>query len=303
MNYNILKYLVSEGFKGVLKNKKSAFASLIIMYITLITVGLGIAGAKNVSSIVEQLEREFPIKVFIKDNISKDDLAYMEDSIRVIPYVNDVKYTSKAEAFKNKKEEMKGTADVMMLSYTETNNPFPADFTITLTDLSKSEEVVNELNKLDNVYMKDGKKYIVTKYDTITKLNKVKKGIKIMFIILGGLLVTGSVLIIGNTIKLAVNSRKREISIMKYVGATNNFIRAPFVVEGIVIGIIATAISLLTVGTLYSIIYKKSGGNLFSYQVLSFSDLFSTELIAFAILGIGIGVIGSIISMKKYLKV
>lgn len=307
MNYNIVSYLIGEGFKNVLKNKKSTFAAFFIMFATMITVGLGMAGASNLTSIINQLESDFPINVYIDDTASQDDIKNMEEQIKSLDYVNSVTYTSKEQALKNERENLGDTANVVLNSYTESNNPFPASFTVTLTDLEKSSEVIPILQQLENV-KKDkstGNPCVVTKQDTINGLNKAKKVIRIIFFVVGVLLIVISTVIISNTIKLTVHARRREISIMKYVGATNNFIRAPFIVEGIVIGVVAVAVSLLVSGSVYELIYNSLNSMISTknYQLLLFKDIFYEILLVFAVLGIGIGVLGSSLSMKKYLKV
>ena len=303
MNYNILSYLIGEGFKNVFKNKKSTFAALIIMFATMITVGLGLAGAQNITSIIDQLEKDVPVTVFIKDGLSTSELNKMEDYIRSIGYVNDVEYTSKPEALKNAKEKLADNADLLE-QYTENNHPFKASYAITLKKLENSKDVVDILNMSDDI--KENIFEIKTSDTVINGLNKADKGIKIVFICMAVLLIGVSIVIISNTIKLTVHARRREISIMKYVGATNNFIRAPFIVEGIVIGIIAIAISILSLGGIYRLVYSKFNSTLvtnFSIKLLQFSDIFQVVIIVYLILGIGIGVLGSILSMKKYLKV
>lgn len=307
MNYNIVSYLIGEGFKNVLKNKKSTFAAFIIMFVTMITVGLGIAGGSNITSIINQLENDFPINVYIEDTASQDDIKDMEEQIKSIEYVNNVTYTSKEKALEKERESLGDTANVVLNSYTESNHPFPASFTVTLTDLEKSSEVISILQQLDKVKKdENGNPCVITKQDTIIGLNKVKKGIRIAFFSIGVLLIVISTIIISNTIKLTVHARRREISIMKYVGATNNFIRAPFIVEGIVIGVIAVAASLLITGGIYELVYNACNSMItatLNCQLLLFKDIFYENLLVFSVLGIGIGVIGSSLSMKKYLKV
>ena len=307
MNYNIVSYLIGEGFKNVLKNKKSTFAAFIIMFVTMITVGLGIAGGSNITSIINQLENDFPKNVYIEDTASQDDIKDMEEQIKSIEYVNNVTYTSKEKALEKERENLGDTANVVLNSYTESNHPFPASFTVTLTDLEKSSEVIAILQQLDDVKKdENGNPCVITKQDTITGLNKVKKGIRIAFFSIGALLIVISTIIISNTIKLTVHARRREISIMKYVGATNNFIRAPFIVEGIVIGVIAVAASLLITGGIYELVYSACNSMItatFNCQLLLFKDIFYENLLVFSVLGIGIGVLGSSLSMKKYLKV
>ena len=148
---------------------------------------------------------------------------------------------------------------------------------------------------------------ITSNNQTISTLMNIAKWVRIATGILLLILVIISVFIIANTIKLTVHARRKEISIMKYVGATNRFIRGPFLVEGIVIGILSALISLLIVGITYNII----SGNLMQKEIiktiginlLSFSEMFSSIILVYLILGIGVGVIGSSISMRKYLDV
>lgn len=303
MNYNILSYLIGEGFRNVLRNKKSTFAALIIMFATMITVGFGLAGAQNITSMIKQLEDEVPVTVYIKDGLQTSEVDEIEDYIKSIDSVNKVEFTSKAEALQVAKDKLADNAELLG-KYTENNHPFPASYTVTLTDITKSQDVVNSINSQEDI-----KKNIIeikTPDTVINGLNKVDKGIKFLFFGLGGLLIAVSIIIIANTIKLAVHSRRREISIMKYVGATNNFIRAPFIVEGIVIGVVATAISVLTLGIVYHFAYGKFSSILISnigFGMLQFGDIFKMVIIVYAVLGIGIGVLGSMLSMKKYLKV
>ncbi|MBO5349111.1 MAG: permease-like cell division protein FtsX [Clostridia bacterium] len=303
MNYNILNYLIGEGFKNVLKNKKSTFASLIIMFVTMITVGLGIAIAQNITSIIEQFEQGVPITLYVEDGLESSELQDIEEYIKSIDSVNNVTFTSKPEALKLAKEKLSDSAEVLK-QYTENNHPFKVSYAITLTDIKKSAEVVDILN---NAEILNGKISEIKSSDIIINgLSSVDKGINIACIGLGILLISVSIVIISNTIKLTVHARRREISIMKYVGATNNFIRAPFVVEGIVIGIIAIAISILSLGGIYHLIYNVGNSALmtnFNFKMLQFNEVFQSIIIVYLILGIGIGVLGSILSMKKYLKV
>lgn len=303
MNYNILNYLISEGFKNVFKNKKSTFAAIIIMFATMITMGLGIAGAKNITSIMKQLEQDVPIKLYIKDDVQKSKLADIEDYIKSIEYVNSVVFTTKAEALQAAKEKLSESANLLE-TYNENNHPFKASYAITLTNLNESSKVVETLNSAE--ILKDKIEKIESSDIIIEGLNSIDKGIKIIFLCMGILLIIVSTVIISNTIKLTVHARRKEISIMKYVGATNNFIRAPFIVEGIVIGIIAIAISILSLGGIYHLIYNACNNILmtkFNFIMLQFNEIFQSIIIVYSLLGIGIGVLGSVLSMKKYLKV
>ena len=132
-------------------------------------------------------------------------------------------------------------------------------------------------------------------------------GVKIVTGVILVLLVIISIFIIANTIKLTVHARRKEISIMKYVGATNSFIRWPFIVEGMIIGVIASAISILVIAVVYNLIAEQMVNSQFMRTVgislVGFSEMFSSIIFVYMLLGVGIGAIGSIISMRKYLKV
>jgi len=150
-------------------------------------------------------------------------------------------------------------------------------------------------------------KKVTSSNETISTLVKIAKGVKLGSYVIITVLVAVSVFIISNIIKLTVYARRKEISIMKYVGATNGFIRWPFAVEGIIIGLISGAISLGIIATLYLLIAQNV--NFISFlskiglSLLEFSEMFNLILIVYLVLGVGIGILGSTLSMRKYLKV
>lgn len=185
--------------------------------------------------------------------------------------------------------------------YEGDRNPLQDSYVVTLTDLEKSEQVKDAIEKndiVDNVEIRS---------NTINTLIKIANGINTASIVILVLLVLISIFIITNTIKLTVHARRKEISIMKYVGATNGFIRWPFVVEGIIIGVISALISILLLGLAYNgttnAVLNLLQSTSLPLGIISFSDMFGLVLIVYLCLGIGIGVIGSIISMRKYLEV
>ena len=304
VNYSIISYLIGEGLKNFIKNKKSTFAALLIMFVTMITVGIGFAAAQNVTSIFRQLEEEVPVIVYIKDGLSSSEQKNIEDYIKSISFVNNVNYTSKAEALKKAREKLADSAEILD-KYTENNHPFKASYSVTLTDISKSSEVIDILKQSEEIF--EDVEEISSPDTFIDGLSKIDRWIKIGLFGIGAVLIAGSVVIIGNTIKLTVHARRREISIMKYVGATNNFIRAPFVVEGVVIGMVAIAISILSLGGIYHLVYNVVMNSVWmngvELELLQFGEIFKSTIVVYLVLGVGIGVIGSMLSMKKYLKV
>ena len=329
MKYNIISYLIGDGIRNIAKNKKSTFSAIAIMLVTMLTVGICFVIAENANAILNKMETDYPLEIYLDDNITVSEREKLENEIRNLEYVNpNITYISKEEAYYNAAEKLGDS--VMIAGYTEKEHPFPQSYRITFTDLDKLKEVVGKIEQFDYVIGTsetnssvdaDGKTHIKedndSKKDKKSKaeiLSSFKKNVNITLVVIGGILVAFSIVIIGNTIKLTVHARRKEISIMKYVGATNNFIRAPFIVEGIVIGIIASLISLITLAGIYVWVRNTALGNGLSgwlenlgvssgFDLLEFSQLFQNVFLIFLCMGIGIGVIGSIWSMKKYLKV
>lgn len=310
MRYNLISYLIGDGVKNITKNKKSTFSAITIMLITMLTVGICLVIGENVNSILGKMQEEYPLEIYLKNNITVSEKDRLESEIRNIEYVNPkITYITKEEAY-HKALEKVGNDVVGIGGYTENEHPFPPSFIITFKNLEKADEVAEQIEKLDNVIgtTKDDQKH-----NTKT-LTAFSRNTNIALIAMGGILIVFSIVIIGNTIKLTVHARRKEISIMKYVGATNNFIRAPFVVEGIIIGVISSLISIIALAALYVWVKGNIIGNgLESWlqdlgvssgiQLLEFNQMITEISIIFLILGIGIGVVGSLVSMKKYLKV
>ena len=300
MKYNRLGYLIGEGFTNVFKNKKSTGASLMIMCATMIIFGVFLILGENINHFVQQVESAQGIQVFATDEATDEQIQQLGEEIKKIDGVNTIEYKSKEAALDQMKEKFEDNQDLLE-GYEGDNNIFTASYVVTLTDLNLSGQVQDTISKLDNV------KKITSSDETVSTLINLANGIKIVTGVILILLIVISIFIIANTIKLTVHARRKEISIMKYVGATNGFIRWPFIVEGMIIGIIASAISILIVAVAYNFIAEQMVNSQFMKMVgvslVGFSDMFSSIIFVYMLLGIGIGALGSIISMRKYLKV
>ncbi len=306
MRYNVITYLIGEGIRNVFKNKKSTSASIIIMSLTMLIFGVFFVITENINSIMKQIESEQGIEVFLYD-ISEDQTKAIGDYIRNIDGVNTVEYKTKEDALNQLKSQFKDRED--LLSGYDENNIFPASYVVTLTDLTKSDEVQQKIKAYDDGKSDSEKviKNITSKDETVSTLISLANGVKIITGVILVILILISIFIIANTIKLTVHARRREISIMKYVGATNSFIRWPFIVEGIIIGIISGAISIIILGINYNLIAGKilesQVVSAMNINLLTFADMFGLIVLVYTILGVGIGVLGSCISMRRYLKV
>lgn len=303
VRYNILGYLLGEGFRNVFKNKKSTGASLIIMCATMLIFGLFFVIGENVNYIMEEVESQQGMQVFLVKDATDEQIKQVREQINELKNkgigIGTVEYVSKEDALNSLKERFGENGDLLNGYYEK--NPLKPSYVVTLTDLEQSDEVYAQIEQLEYV------NNIEVRNDTIDALIHIANGIRIVSGVILILLIVISIFIIANTIKLTVHARRKEISIMKYVGATNGFIRWPFIVEGIIIGVISAMISIVLLGVSYNWAIGKllgsSVANMVSFNLLTFSDMFALVLSVYLVLGIGIGVIGSAISMRKYLEV
>ena len=300
MKYNIFGYLIGEGFSNVFKNKKSTGASLMIMCATMIIFGIFLILGENINHFVSQIESAQGIQVFINNDTTQEQIDEIGEKIRQINGVSTVEYVSKEDALEIMRERFKDNPEALE-GYDEEHNIFPASYVVTLSDLTLSQEVQDQILTFDHI------KNIESRDQTVDTLISLANGIKIVTGVILVLLIIISVFIIANTIKLTVHARRKEISIMKYVGATNGFIRWPFIVEGILIGIISAIITIVILGFTYNFIADKISSsevmNVMGYNLLTYSNMLSMLFVVYIGMGIGIGAVGSAISMRKYLEV
>ena len=297
VRYNILSYLIGEGFKNTLKNKKSTGAALTIMCMAMLMFGVFFILGENVNYMMAQLEATQGMQVFLKLDATEAESKEVGAKIRAIEGVNTVEYVSGSEGYNSWIEQLQESSAIIE----GLGEIMPDSYIVTLTDLSLNQSVQQQIKSLDKVDSITGRN------DTISMLMSITKGVRIITFAILAVLVIISIFIITNTIKLTVHARRKEISIMKYVGATNSFIRWPFIVEGIIIGLIAALITILVVGLIYNLVtsnlvqtetFAKLGVKLYT-----FADMFNLLIITYIVLGTGIGVVGSSISMRKYLEV
>lgn len=301
MRFNNITYLISEGFINIFKNKKASVASLLTMFCAMFIFGIFFVIGENANYIVEQVSSSQGIRVFILNDATDDEINNLESNIwNLGDKIATVRFVSKQEALETMKKEFGEKSDLLE-GYEGDNNIFPAAFDVNLTDLSYTREVESAISRMENV------KEIRSSNQTIDTLIKIANGVKAAIGVIFVLLIIMAVIIIANTVKLTVHARRKEISIMKYVGATNGFIRGPFIVEGILIGVVSALLTLLALASVYNTIIDAIGQSsvlqTMKLSLLTFPNMIQTIGIVFLGLGIGIGIIGSSISMKKYLDV
>ena len=297
MRFNVIKYLIGEGIRNLFKNKKSTISSLMIMCATMFIFGLFFVIGENINAFVKNVADAQEIRVIIKNEATETDIQEIGNEILLIEGVRNVEFVSKEDALEYMIEQL---GEETMSIYRE-RNILPVAYDVTLTDLELNDEVQEQILEMDFV------KKIISSNQVISQVVSLAKGVRVVTAGLLILLIIISVAIISNTIKLAVHSRRKEISIMKYVGATNSFIRWPFLVEGMLIGVIAGLLSVAIIGGAYTLTADKMAGTTFfemiNWKLLEFKDMFKLILTVYLGLGIGIGAVGSGISMRKYLEV
>ena len=300
MKYSIFGYLIGEGFRNFFKNKKSTAASLIIMCATMFIFGIFFLIGENVNYIIEQVQSNQAMQVFINPEATAEQEQELEAKIKELPYINTIEYVSQEQAL-NEVKSWLGEDSSILDAYSGKDNPFKASYVITLTDLTKSDEIEEQIQTFENVSK------VTVGIETINKLVDIANGIRTATGVILVLLILISIFIIANTIKLTVHARRKEISIMKYVGATNGFIRWPFIVEGILIGVISALITVVILGFAYNFVADQISSSetmtTMGYNLLTYSNVLSMLFTVYIIMGIGIGAIGSAISMRKYLEV
>lgn len=293
-------YIIKSGFRNCFKNTKSTITSLLTMFCAMFLFGAFFAIGENVNNVMNQVQSQQGMEVFILNDTTDSEAQELGEKIRQIEGVNKVTYKTKQQALDSMKEGLKDYQEVLD-GLTQEVNFFPSSYIVTLTDLSYNQEVQRQIRNLEHV------DDITSSDQTIETLMKIANGVRFAIGVIFVLLLVISITIISNTIKLSVHARKKEIEIMKYVGATNGFVRGPFIIEGILIGIVAAVITLIVIGVLYNNIATslESSDVLAKMRIslLRFQDFYTYVVIVYGILGIGIGIIGSSISMKKYLSV
>lgn len=299
MRFRIIKNIFKQGLEGLWRNRTMGLASVSSILAVLLILGLVLILVLSINNAVVEIKSQFDVlQVFLEDEISPKEMEVFEDYLRNNDKVDSFQVETSDEALEKMKESL--GEDAYILDGMEKDNRLPNSFIIKLKKIEYTDSVVGEIKELSGV---DTVPYYK---DLIDKLIKISTYIRMGGLIITGALVFVSIFIISNTIKLTVASRKREINIMKYVGATNGYIRGPFIMEGILFGLVAAALAILFTNLGYEYFFKAISDKL--YYVLSIylippEVLFKDISIIFISIGAGIGAVGSILSLKRYLNV
>lgn len=291
-------YLIKEGYENLKKHGGKTVSTMLIICATMLVLGIFIILLQNVNKNVETVRLQQGLQALIEDTATAEEKEYMMDKIKNIGHVKDVEYLDKNMAYEDAKELFKDQE--YFLEGLENVNIFPESFVVTFSDIEYGDEIKSQVEKIDGIYK--------VKYDesTIQAVIALSKIANVFLLGIGAVLLVVSIFIISNTIKLAVYSNKREIFIMRYIGATNKFIKMPFIIEGTIMGILSAIISFIVISLAYVVLYARLpqiGSSLGVFGFMPYSTLWYQILIAYVVLGLFIGIFGSAISIKKYLKV
>ena len=296
--FRILGRNIRDSFKSVFRNFSLSLASISCITITLIVVSVAIILTYNVNNFATSVEKDVTIVAFLDVDITKEETDKVEEEIKKLDNIENYVYRSKTEITK----EMMESSDVfdsIMSEWNEDENPLQATFQVKVVDIETIGDVAEKIKNIDNVsvvkYGEGMVEQLVSVFDTVKNIS--------LIVVLALILVTA--FLISNTIKITIFSRRREIEIMRLVGASNINIKIPFILEGLFLGIIGSIIPVLVTIYGYVAIYDKFGGKLFTQIISLIKPEPFIYLVALTLVGIGmiVGMFGSWRAVRKHLKI
>ena len=301
MRASSIKYLVKEGCKSTLKNKLMSIASIGVLTACLLLIGAAILLVLNVNEIVGYVQAQNEVVIFLNDEYSEDELKSLRSFLEDHENIAEKSFVTKEQALRDQMEAL--ADDGALYEELKDNNPYPDSYVIKLRDLDKMDQTVNDIKAKSIVYKINAPTDIAGMLISIQNIaGYIGAGVIVILVIV-------SLVIISNTISLTVFSRRKEINIMKYVGATDGFIRLSFLVEGAVIGLTACVLAFAIVGGIYSVVYGLLQSNTPSIlssaigQVIPFKDVALILFGCFLVGGLVTGICGSLMSIRKHLRV
>lgn len=301
MKTSSVRYLAGQGLKSIWTNRMMSFASFCIILVSLLMVGISVLLSINLNRIIGGIEGKSEVVVQIKDDADDKAQEELRQKLEKLPNVNEVQFYSKEEAWKSMLEGMTDE-EKDFFQYAD-DNPLPDTFRITVVDIQKMTETTTQIDTFDSVESTKSPTAFADVLISIRRLVTIVSGAIVLALIIV------CMIIISNTTRASVFARRKEINIMKYVGANNSFIRIPFFVEGMIVGILAAAAALLLTMFAYNGVYNILNDDFKLWNILgvkslySFSDMILTVAASYAVAGALIGAVGTSISIGKHLKV
>ena len=281
-------YLVKEGVKNVWSNRIMSIASICVL-----VTGAAALMSLNVSEMVDAVGQNNEITVYIKEDLSQIEAKYVGRDIEKMDNIKEVIFVPSAEALAKYKEQL---GDQLFERLGDRKKVLPDAFRVQMLDLSKYDDTVRQIKALQGVDTISDRREFAKKLTKVSNLvNIIAVGVVVALIVI-------SLFIIANTIRATMYSRRFEISIMKSVGATNMFVRMPFLIEGMVIGFISAALSTGALALLYNALVNVLVRTDLPIDYIPFARVVVPLMLAFIIVGVLVGFFGGFISIRKYLK-
>ncbi|MBO5274708.1 MAG: ABC transporter permease [Clostridia bacterium] len=291
-----LTYFIGQSFKGLWRNGVMSLASITVLMSCLLVMGSFSLLLANINYNMEEIGLLNEIVVFIDENSTDEQVAAIGTEIKGLDNVSGVRFISREEAHESEMAKLADHPNLLQRMSLD-KEIYRHSYVITYSDNSRVSTLQYQLEHLEN----EGVSKIICRTDLAETIESLKSGITMIFIWFLAILMVVSIFVIINTIKLAVFARRQEISIMRYVGATNWFITLPFVFEGIFIGLLAGGIGYLLQWYLETYVYNIIITDYNMISVMAYADISHYVIAAFLAIGVVTGIIGSSISLRKYL--
>ena len=291
---------IKEAFQGIARNKGMSLLSVISIMAVLVLFGVVVLLVLNMTGIVNETEKKVDkVVVYLNDDANEDSIRAIIKKAENTGYVKDVSYTSKEQAWQDFSKNMELTNDAYFLEGME-ENPLPASITLQLSNIKQAKTVANTLQGMPGVYQVD---YL---NELIGKIVQINDWVRILGVAVVAILLIIAIVLIHNTIKSTLANRSQEIQIMKYIGASNGYIRRPLLIEGLVFGVVAGALALVLVYLGYKGmfgLFDERLNVLMGLRLIRPTDMLKDMAIMFLCIGVGVGLIGSSLSLKRFLDV
>lgn len=301
MKLSSVKYLADQGVENIWKNKMMAFATFCVLLISLMLVGISSLFYININSMIDGIGGRNEIAVFVTKGTPQERVDALGDELRAIDNIATVEYVSKDQALESMISSMP-EYEILFASL-DGDNPLVDGFSVTVDDLSKTSETVAQIQLKTDIYL------VRASYDFVEFLLELRRILTMVAGVIILALAIVSLIMISNTTKASVFARREEIQIMKYVGATNSFIRTPFFVEGMVTGLFAGIGAFLITWLAYTSVFDMLADQpglmnvVGTGNLIPFADIRLFVLVSYLLAGALIGALGSVISTRKHINV
>ena len=296
-----MNYLFKQGIKNIWTNRIMSVASFCILMVSLLLIGFTTLFIANINSIVGGIENKNEVIIFLEDDIDDESIEQMGEKLKNSENISSVTFYSKEEAFEEMKAGMSNAEE--LFQYIGDDSPLPDSYRVKVKDIEKMSSTLMEINKMDGIYT------VKAPNDFVNILKELKSFISIISVTILAALIIVSLVIISNAERASVEMRKREIEIMKYVGATNSFVKIPFFVEGMFIGVLAGAAAAVITILGYSELGNVLMQDTTLWTAFGVSGLININSVMWKIIlgyiaaGALISAVGTVMSTRKYVKV